>query len=175
MELIKTLKSKPDNIGKWSWVHWWSIHKSRPLYSWRHLWWCFSIECMSLRSSTLNRTGVKFFINIIFNIKKTQILTNTWLSFFVRLIFISYSYLLTFAVTIWPITPCSTVTWFIAITCAIWNFIGFYCWRRTFKFKRALNLTKGFKLWVYVFSISFKSVYTLKDIRYKLYYIIYTI
>ena len=120
---------------------------------------------MSFRSSALNRTGVEFFINIILNIKKTEILTVTWLSFFVGLIFISYSYLLTITVTVWPITPCSTVTWFIVITGAIWNFVGYYCWRRTFKFKRALNLTKGFKLWVFVFAIvllySYRINYTL--------------
>ena len=110
---------------------------------------------MSFRSSALNRTGVEFFINIILNIKKTEILTVTWLSFFVGLIFISYSYLLTITVTVWPITPCSTVTWFIVITGAIWNFVGFYCWRRTFKFKRALNLTKGVQFWVFVYAIGF--------------------
>ena len=108
---------------------------------------------MSFRSVVLNRTGVEFFINIILNIEETEILTVAWLSFLVGLIFISYSYLLTITVTVWPITPCSTVTWFIVITGAIWNFVGYYCWRRTFKFKRALNLTKGFKLWVYVFAI----------------------
>ena len=155
MELIKTLKSKPDNIGKWSWVRWWPIHKSRRLFSWRQMWWCFCIECMSFRSSALNRTCVELFIYIILNIEKTEILTVTWLSFFVGIIFISYSCLFTITVTIWPITPCSTVAWFIVITGAIWNFVGFYCWRRTFKFKRALNLTKGFKLWVYVFAIVF--------------------
>ena len=98
---------------------------------------------MSFRSVVLNRTGIEFFINIILDIEKAKILAVAWLSFFVGLIFISYSCLFTTTITTWPITPRSTVTWLIAETCTIWNFVRFHCWGRTCKLKRALNLIKA--------------------------------
>ena len=152
MELIKTLKSKPDNIGEWSWICWRPIHKPWHSFSWHsfswhsfswHLLWRYFIEYISSRSTVLNRTRFQFFVNIILNIEKTEILAITWLSFFVGLVFISNSCLFTFTITTWPITPRSTVTWFVAETCAIWNFVRFYCWGRTCKIELAMNLTQG--------------------------------
>ena len=127
MKLIKTLKSKPYNIGKRSWVYWWSIRKSWRLFS--------------FQSGVLNRTCFEVFINIILNIEKTEAWAITWLSFFVGLIFVPGSFLFTTTVTIWPITPRWTVTWLIAETRAWRNFIGFYCRRRTWKFESAIYLT----------------------------------
>ena len=112
---------------------------------WKHAWWtigqsrdCF--RCISFWSTVLNRTCFQVFINIIFDIEETETLTVTWFRFLFRCIFIPDSCLLAITITIWPVTPCTTVTWLVTVTRAIWNRSRVHGRRLTGKFQCALDL-----------------------------------
>ena len=110
VKLIESLEGKSNNKGNRSRICCWTIWKPFT-WSWNSSFWAISVD----------RTSLEIFVNIIIDIEITKTLTVTWLSFFICFIFVSYSCLFAISITIWPVTPCSTVTRLVAVARAILN------------------------------------------------------
>ena len=94
----------------------------------------YALFCFVFQSKEQNT----YIVEHVFCSLSSLTLTVTWLSFFVSFIFISNPRLLAIPITIWPVTPCSTITWLVAVASTVLNGAG-YC-LLGWKFESTVNL-----------------------------------